>query len=126
MLKKYAVFEGRARRTEFWMFTLFNFVISIGLSFIDELAGLNRATHGLSPLSTLYALAVFIPGLAVQIRRLHDTSHSGWCILLVFIPIIGWLILLLWMVREGDRGRNEYGRDPKSRKADLDPADASW
>lgn len=127
VLRKYADFTGRARRTEYWMYTLFNLLIVIGLSIVDEVAGLNKATEGLSPLSTLYSLAVLIPGLAVIVRRLHDTGKSGWWILIALIPLIGAIVLLVFMVRDGDRGPNKYGLDPKSREGlDVGTDDQVW
>ena len=115
VLKKYAVFEGRARRKEYWMFILFNLLIAIGLSIIDGVSGLINTT-GFSPLETLYALAVFLPGLAVFVRRMHDINRSGWSILFAFIPIVGAIMLLVWLVREGVQGDNQYGHDPKARE----------
>jgi uncharacterized membrane protein YhaH (DUF805 family) len=114
VLRKYADFSGRARRKEYWVYTLFTILISIVLAIVDEVAGLNKATQGLSPLSNLYGLLVLIPGLAVSVRRLHDTGKSGWSLLIVLIPIIGAIILLVYMVRSGDPGPNQYGPDPKA------------
>lgn len=113
-LNKYAVFTGRARRTEYWMFTLFNVLIAFGLLIIDQVSGLNKATKGFSPLYSIYSLGMFIPSLAVSVRRLHDTNHRGWWILIGVIPILGWILLLVWFVTDGDSGRNEYGQDPKA------------
>jgi uncharacterized membrane protein YhaH (DUF805 family) len=95
VLRKYATFSGRARRKEYWMYTLFTIIIYIALSIIDEFAGLNKATNKLSPLSTLYVLAVHIPTLSVTARRLHDIGKSGWWQLVVEIPLIGYLIWAL-------------------------------
>ncbi len=127
VLRKYADFTGRARRKEYWMYTLFTIFVVIGLSIVDEVAGLNKATDGLSPLSTLYSLAVLIPGLAVIVRRLHDIGKSGWWLLIMLIPLIGSLVLLVFMVREGDRGANKYGPDPKSSEGmDVVSDDQVW
>src|SRR5262249_46134902 len=112
--KKYAVFDGRARRKEYWMFFLFNLLVSIGLLVIDNVSGLTKATDGLNPLNSLYALAAFLPGLGVAVRRLHDTGRSGWWLLVAFIPLVGAILLLIWMVTEGNPGSNEYGPDPKA------------
>ncbi len=100
VLKKYAVFTGRARRSEFWYFVLFNFIISWVLSFVF---GLLR----LPIISTLYSLAVFLPSIGVGIRRMHDINKSGWFIL---IPIYN---IILW-AQAGDQGENQYGPDPKA------------
>ncbi|PNQ51726.1 DUF805 domain-containing protein, partial [Vibrio agarivorans] len=106
VLKKYAVFSGRARRKEYWMFILVNFIISLLLGFVDGLLGTIFIGY-------IYALAVFIPGIAVAIRRLHDTGRTGWWLLIGFIPLIGLIVLIVFTVSEGDKGSNEYGSDPK-------------
>ena len=107
VLKKYAVFDGRAHRTEFWLFFLFNFIISLFLGVIVGLVG------GLWFITTLYALAVLIPGLAVSVRRLHDTNRSGWWILTGLVPILGWIALLIFYVEDSRPGANQYGPNPK-------------
>lgn len=106
VLKKYAVFEGRARRTEYWVFTLVTSVISFILSVIDE-------QLNLSLLGWIYALVVFLPGLAVTVRRLHDTNRSGWWILISLIPVLGGIVLLIFMLIDSDPMENEYGPNPK-------------
>jgi uncharacterized membrane protein YhaH (DUF805 family) len=78
VLKKYAVFKGRARRKEYWYFVLFNTLITIVLGIIDGVTGLVSAEAGIGLLSGLYTLAVLIPSIAVSVRRLHDTNRSGW------------------------------------------------
>ena len=103
---KYALFDGRARREEYWMFTLINFLISIILGFI-------AGAIGLKFLSYVYSIALFVPSIALGARRLHDTNRSGWWQLLCFIPIIGWLVLLYWYVTDSDTGSNQYGENPK-------------
>ncbi|TJZ62288.1 DUF805 domain-containing protein [Sphingobacterium olei] len=115
----YANFNGRARRKEYWMFTLVNFIIgSVILRTIDQLFGLTFGGEGLpwysqnGILSTVYSLAVLIPGLAVSVRRLHDTGRSGWNFLWVF-TCIGIIYVLYLAILEGDHGHNEYGADPK-------------
>ena len=96
---KYALFNGRARRAEYWQFTLFNVIISFVLGF---LAGMIKMPW----IASIYTIAVLIPGIAVAIRRMHDVGKSGWFIL---IPIYN----LILAVTEGTRGPNEYGPDPK-------------
>jgi uncharacterized membrane protein YhaH (DUF805 family) len=110
VLKKYAVFEGRARRKEYWMFVLFNLIVSVVLSILGRFAGL-------IVLSWIYSLALFIPSLAVSIRRLHDTNRSGWWILITLIPIIGAIILLVFLVQDSDPQENQYGSNPKAVQA---------
>ena len=104
--KKYATFEGRARRKEYWMFLLFNFIAGLVVSFVDGIFG----TCVFSP---LYSLAVILPGLAVLVRRLHDTNRSGWWVLIGFVPFIGIIWILVLTLFEGTRGDNRFGPDPK-------------
>jgi uncharacterized membrane protein YhaH (DUF805 family) len=113
VLKKYAVFGGRARRKEYWFFVLFNILIAIGLTMVDVLIGTFNPQLGFGVLYGLYALAVLIPGLAVSVRRLHDTSRSGWWLLIALVPIIGPIILLVFMVGDSTPGANQYGPNPK-------------
>jgi uncharacterized membrane protein YhaH (DUF805 family) len=117
VLKKYAVFSGRARRKEYWLFFLFNLIITLVLGFIDGAAGLASETTGYGPLGGLYALAVLIPGLAVSVRRLHDTDRSGWWLLLFLVPILGALVVLVFMVLDSQEGSNQYGPNPKGAAA---------
>jgi len=114
VLKKYAVFMGRARRKEYWFFILFNFIFGFVLVFIDALTGNVNPETGYGFLSSIYTLAVIIPGIAVTVRRLHDTDRSGWWWWIVLIPFIGVIVLLVFMVIEGTSGQNSYGPDPKA------------
>ena len=102
VLKKYAVFEGRARRTEYWMFTLVNIIITL------VLAALSFGT-----LESIYGLLVFIPSLAVSVRRLHDTGRSGWWLLIGLIPLLGALVLIYFFILDSQPGDNQYGPNPK-------------
>jgi len=113
VLKKYAEFNGRARRKEYWMFFLISTVISIILAVIDSFTGTISEEAGLGLLSGIYALAVLIPGLSVTVRRLHDTDRSGWWILIGLIPVIGGIALLIFMVLDSTPGGNQYGPNPK-------------
>ncbi|HIP75940.1 MAG TPA: DUF805 domain-containing protein [Psychromonas hadalis] len=106
--KKYAVFKGRARRKEYWYFQLGNAVISLVLALIFA-----RGIDGESAANGIYSLIIFIPNLAVSIRRLHDTGRSGWFMLLLLIPIIGWLVLLYFFIQDSQMAVNEYGENPK-------------
>lgn len=112
VLKKYAEFNGRARRTEYWMFVLINFGISIVLSIIEGTLGFATESN-VTVLSGLYSLAVLVPSLAVGVRRLHDTDRSGWWLLLAIVPLAN-IVLLYFLILEGTRGPNQYGPDPKS------------
>jgi len=105
----YANFEGRARRSEYWYFYLFNTVIGLVLKGVDYLIGTEIGIVG-----SIYSLAVLVPGLAVLVRRLHDSGKSGWYALLLIFIIIGWIWLLVLLCTEGDHGPNEYGPDPKN------------
>ena len=113
VLKKYAVFEGRARRKEFWFFNLFNILISMTLGFIDIFTGNFDPETGLGFFRGIYALGVMIPEAAVSFRRLHDTDRSGWWLLIFLVPVIGFLVLLYFMVLDSNPERNEYGASPK-------------
>ena len=107
VLKKYVVFNGRATRSEYWYYTLFNMIVAIILTLIEMMIGLPGVLSG------LYALAVLLPGVAVSIRRLHDTGRSGWWLLIALIPIIGIFILLFFTVQDSKED-NQYGRNPKA------------
>ena len=111
-LKKYAVFEGRARRREYWFFVLFVVIISVVLSIIDAMIGTMTA-QGAGILSGLFCLAVLIPSLAVGARRLHDTGRSGWWLLIGLIPFIGAVVLIVFFVLDSNPGTNAYGPNPK-------------
>ena len=113
VLRKYAVFDGRARRTEFWFFFLFNCIIGLVLSSIEAIVGITSIA-GASIFGSLYMLAVFIPYLAVGVRRLHDTGRSGWWMLISFVPIIGSIVLLVFFVQDSQDGHNQYGPNPKA------------
>jgi len=112
-LKKYAVFAGRARRKEFWFFTLFNVLIAVALAIIDMFTGTFDEDVGLGLLSGLYALALIVPSIAVTVRRLHDTDRSGWWYLLVLVPLIGGLVILVFMLLDSTPGSNRFGPNPK-------------
>ncbi len=113
VLKKYAVFSGRARRKEYWMFFLFSVIISLVLMAIDGVMGTKSTMAGMGILGALYTLAVFLPALGVTIRRLHDTNRSGWWIFISLVPIVGLIVLLVFLIQEGTPGVNDYGPNPK-------------
>ena len=113
VLKNYVGFTGRARRKEYWFFHLFNVLIAIALGVLDSMLGTFNAQLGYGVLSLVYILAVIVPSLAVSFRRLHDTNRSGWWLLLAFVPLIGGLVLLVFMILDGTEGTNDYGPDPK-------------
>lgn len=113
VLKQYADFAGRARRKEYWMFTLFNIIFLFLAAIIDNILGIAYEAIGYGPLSTLYMLAVLIPGLAVTVRRLHDIGKSGWWVLIGLIPVVGAIVLLVFMVMDSQPGGNQFGPNPK-------------
>ncbi|MBW2959000.1 DUF805 domain-containing protein [Hafnia paralvei] len=111
-LKNYAKFNGRARRREYWMFSLSHLIILalilwLSITIETDISGLT------SILSILYMIVTLIPHLAVLVRRLHDTNQSGWFYLISFIPFIGPIVLLIFLCKEGTKGDNHYGLDTK-------------
>ena len=120
---RYFDFAGRSRRKEYWMFFLLNLIIItvmttvlFGLGFsIDPYAASSGGpvTWLIFAVMGLYSLIVLIPSIAVQVRRFHDQDKSGWFVLINFVPYIGGLIVLVFMLLEGTRGPNKYGPDPK-------------
>jgi len=114
-LKRYAEFSGRSQRAEYWFFTLFNAIIAIALVGAAMAVGADSGLGKMLMMAyNLYSLAVLIPGIAVSIRRLHDTNRSGWMILLALIPLIGAIILLVFFVQDSDPATNQYGSNPKA------------
>ncbi len=113
VLKKYANFNGRARRTEYWMFFLFNIIFSVTAIFLDNIFDLARPQTVYGTIYLGYFLAVLIPSIAVVVRRLHDIGKSGFWIFVFLIPLIGGIWLFVMLVTEGKAGKNNYGPDPK-------------
>jgi uncharacterized membrane protein YhaH (DUF805 family) len=102
----YVNFEGRASRAAFWWWVLFAILVSIAANIIDAIIG--------APIfSLLAALGLFLPGLSVAIRRLHDTNRSGWWYLIGLIPLIGFIVLLIFFLEQGTPGPNDYGPPPE-------------
>lgn len=114
VLQQYADFNGRARRSEYWMFVLINAGISIVIALFENLLGLTFGDSGTGFISTIYSLVVLIPSLAVGVRRLHDVGKSGWMLLIGFIPLIGAIWLLILFCRDSQPGTNQYGPNPKN------------
>lgn len=102
VLKNYLGFGGRARRKEYWMFILVNIIFTFVLGLLDAMLGWQRA-GGEGVLTTIYGVLIFLPWWAVQFRRLHDTDRSAWWLLLLLIPIIGWLIIIAFNCQNGRR-----------------------
>lgn len=112
--RRYADFSGRARRSEYWYFVLFNFIATFVIAFgAGVIAGmLSNDVRGAVAIADLYVLAALLPGLAVSVRRLHDTGRSGWWLLLCLVPLVN-LILLFFYIEDSQPGTNEYGPNPK-------------
>ena len=117
VLKKYAVFDGRAQRAEYWYFFLFSMIISLVFVAIDIATGSFNQESGFGLLSGIYTLAVLIPTIAVGVRRLHDTNRTGWWMLLALVPLIGFIVLIVFFVIDSDPSANEYGENPKGSTA---------
>ena len=109
VLKKYAVFSGRARRAEYWMFVLFNIIFAVVAVILDNVLGTAIEDVGYGLFYILYGLAVLIPSLAVAVRRLHDIGKSGGWIFIVLIPIIGSIWLIVLLATDSQPGENQYG-----------------
>ena len=119
VLKKYAVFNGRARRKEFYMFFLFDLIIRCFLLLIGRIVG----DPGI--LNILYTLAVLIPQIGVSVRRLHDTDRSGWWLLIILVPLIGAIVLLVFDAQDSTPGKNQYGGNPKERQHPISERETS-
>jgi uncharacterized membrane protein YhaH (DUF805 family) len=105
-IKQYANFEGRAHRTAYWMFVLFYLIFYVIAVAIDGLLGI-------ALVSGLYTLALLIPSISVCARRLHDTGRSGWWQLLLLIPVLGIIVMIVFLVQDSQPGNNQYGPNPK-------------
>lgn len=113
VLKNYTKFSGRARRKEYWMFTLFNMIAVFVMVGLDNLFGTTIGKLPYGVFYFLYFLAIFVPSLAVCVRRLHDVGKSGWFYLISLIPLVGTIWILILFCKDGDAGTNEYGANPK-------------
>ena len=122
VFSKFVTWQGRASRSEYWYFLLFSIILYILASIVDRILGttfsINNPVTG-EPQSlgygyayVLVALGLLLPALSVLIRRLHDTNHSGWWYWIVLIPLIGAILLLVWLCSRGTNGTNDYGADP--------------
>ncbi|MDH3738351.1 MAG: DUF805 domain-containing protein [Alphaproteobacteria bacterium] len=107
--KNYIGFEGRACRSEYWFFVLFAILGGLVTGVLDLVL---FPGNQVSPINALFSLALFLPSLAVGARRLHDIDKSGFWLLLWLLPIIGWIILIVWAIKRGDEANNRFGSDP--------------
>lgn len=103
ILKNYVNFEGRATRAEFWWFFLFNFLLTFILGLLGKPGTI---------LSSIWSIAILLPQLGLGVRRLHDIGKSGWYWLIALIPIVGWILVIIWFAKEGDPNDNQYGPVP--------------
>ncbi len=110
---KYATFSGRASRSEYWYFFLFTVIVYIVANILDA-----ALFGGVAVLDLIATVVLLLPGISVGVRRLHDKDLSGWWYLLVFIPVIGWIVLLVWFCQRGTVGPNRFGPDPLSPAVD--------
>lgn len=117
VLNQYSDFNGRARRKEYWMFALVNFIISLAIIGIDNALGLSfnytGNISGAGVFNSIYNLLILIPSLAVAVRRLHDVGKSGWMLLIGLITLVGAIWLLILLLRDSEAGENKYGPNPK-------------
>lgn len=114
-LSRYFEFSGRSRRSEFWYFFLTHLLIGFSLGLLQTILGIGSQSAALlAGLSSLISLGLFIPGLAVSVRRLHDVGKSGWWLLIAFIPLVGAVVLIIWWATDSEAGPNRWGPNPKS------------
>src|SRR5438105_1179695 len=123
--QNYVNFHGRAPRSAYWWVFLFNVIVAVITSILDQSLGIAYTMQGpagpislgYGPIYSIYVLAILLPSLALSVRRLHDRDKSGWWFLLVFIPIVGAIILLIWFALPGTPGDNRFGTNPLAAKA---------
>ncbi|WP_286828716.1 MULTISPECIES: DUF805 domain-containing protein [Kordiimonas] len=106
--KKYATFSGRASRSEYWWFFLFYILAFMAASFIDVAMG--NVESGI--MGWIVLLILFLPTIAISVRRLHDINMSGWWYLVFLVPIVGIFFMVFWFTKKGDEGDNRFGSDP--------------
>tara|TARA_B100000780_G_scaffold182067_1_gene127764 strand:+ start:226 stop:579 length:354 start_codon:yes stop_codon:yes gene_type:complete len=112
-IRKYAVFSGRARRKEYWLFSVFYIGLIFVMMFTDVILGTYVIASGFGVLGSITVLGLLLPSISVLVRRLHDADKSGWWVLLGFVPL-GGLILLVFCCMDGTKGENRFGPDPKA------------
>jgi uncharacterized membrane protein YhaH (DUF805 family) len=113
VVRKYAVFSGRARRREYWFFVLIYTLISVVLMLLDGILGTSHKFGDTGLLGALFGLALLLPSIAVSVRRLHDTDRSAWWLLIALIPLLGVIVLLVFCAMDSQPGDNRFGPNPK-------------
>lgn len=113
---KYCCFSGRARRSEYWYFTLFNVIVSFAIGFLGAIL-FGDGSNAVTILSGIWTLAMLLPGLGLCWRRLHDIGKSGAWYFIGLIPLVGAILLLIWFCKDSQPGTNQYGPNPKEPKA---------
>ena len=108
---KYATFAGRAQRSELWWFVLFSFAVGMVLNFVD-MAAFGGGPNAVGIFGPIFSLAILLPSISVAVRRLHDTDRTGWWYWIIVIPLIGFIVLIVFFVFKGTDGPNRYGEDP--------------
>ncbi len=122
-LNNYVTFSGRAQRSEYWYFVLFGVILGFLTGFLDAIFfGAPSDPNNVQPLNLIASLAMLLPGLSVSVRRLHDINRSGWWQLIVFIPVVGFILLIVWFCARGTQGDNRFGPDPLSQMPLPPPA----
>ncbi len=115
---QYVTFSGRAARSEYWFFTLFSVLALIACAILDHALGLAFAGF-YGPFYAIFALANFLPSISVLVRRLHDTDRSGWWYWILLVPLVGFILLIVWFCTRGTAGANKYGADPLGGEAEV-------
>lgn len=113
-LKSYAVFSGRSRRSEYWYFALFYLILYAACAIADGLTGSFDRASGIGLFTGVLTLALLIPSLSVSVRRLHDTGRSGWWLLIALVPLVGAIVLLVFLAQDSEAGTNRFGANPKA------------
>ncbi len=113
-LKNYAVFSGRSRRSEYWYFALFYLIFYAVAAIVDVMAGTFDRASGIGLFTGILTLAFLVPSLSVSVRRLHDTGRTGWWLLIALVPLVGAIILLVFLAQDSEAGGNRFGANPKA------------
>ena len=113
LTQKYFCFSGRARRKEYWLFVLFNYIVGVVIGFVCGFLSGATGIAAFAYLGVIYHLAVLLPGLGVGVRRLHDIGKSGWWFLIVLVPFVGPIVLIVFLCLDSQPGENSYGANPK-------------